>query len=152
LPFNLRNCKYTYMKKPLHYWIYLIKIRVRTVIFKIVKMDFNFNLFCCNFVSKWYIHIFLNEFNSVIAKLNFQQHYSSVSHGTSEMIIICWFSAQETVVLLNISLEVLLKQYFWILWESSKEQLLFETEIFYNIAVFTVTFDQFNALQNTIMN
>ncbi len=54
-------------------------------------------------------------------------------------------------MLLNISLEVLLKQYFWILWESSKEQLLFETEIFYNIAVFTVTFDQFNALLNTII-
>ncbi len=45
-------------------------------------------------------------------------------------------------------MNIFCKQFFKIIWwiENSKEQNLFETEIFCNNAkIFTVTFDQFNA-------
>ncbi len=35
-----------------------------------------------------------------MAKLNFQHH--SVSHDTSEIILTCWFAAQETFLILNV--------------------------------------------------
>ncbi len=72
---------------------------------------------------------------------------------SSEIILICWFAAQETFLII-ISVEKCAASYFcgnWcilffrILWliESSKEQHLIEIEIFFNIInVFTVTFDR----------
>ncbi len=33
------------------------------------------------------------------AKLNFQHHYSSVSQDPSEIILICWFAVQETIII-----------------------------------------------------
>ncbi len=52
---------------------------------------------------------------------------------SSEIILICWFAAQQTfLIIINV--------------QNSCEQHLFEIEIFCNIInVFTVTFDQFNA-------
>ncbi len=82
---------------------------------------------------------------------------SSVSHDPSEIILICWFAAQETFLIINVE-NSCAASYFsqWKLWnilifkipwliESLKEQHLFETEIFCNIInVFTVTFNQIN--------
>ncbi len=76
---------------------------------------------------------------------------------SSEIILICWFTAQETfLIIINIENScaaryfcgnwyiLLFRIHRWI--ESSKEQHLFEIEIFCSIInVFTVTFDQFNA-------
>ncbi len=73
---------------------------------------------------------------------------------SSEIIIICWFAAQETfLIIINVE-NSCAAQYFcgnrhtlffrihrWI--ESSKEQHLFEIEIFCNF-VFTVAFTQLN--------
>ncbi len=44
------------------------------------------------------------QFIPVMAKLNFQQPLlqSSVSHGSSEIILMCWFGAQETLILINV--------------------------------------------------
>ncbi len=75
----------------------------------------------------------------------------------SEIILIWWFAAQETfLIIINVE-NSCAAQYFCGNWcilffrihrwiKSSKELHLFEIEIFYNILhVFTVTFDQFNA-------
>jgi len=42
------------------------------------------------------------SFIPVTAKLNFQQSLlqSSVSHDPSEIILICWFGAQETFIII----------------------------------------------------
>ncbi len=77
---------------------------------------------------------------------------SSVSHDPSEIILICWFADQETSDYYQCWKQLCC--FFWkpsyifcmILWsiESSKEQHLFETEIYCNIInVFNVTFDAF---------
>ncbi len=90
---------------------------------------------------------------------------------SSEIILIYWFAAQETfLIIINVEnscgncdafyfslMFFLLFVFFYLIhrWiESSKEQHLFEVEIFCNIIhVFTVTFDQFNAsLLNRNMN
>ncbi len=80
----------------------------------------------------------------VIAKLNFQQLLlqSSWSHDPSEIIVICWFGAQETfVIIMNVEKQLLLIffvetmiYFFRIVWwsESSKEQHLFDIEMFCN--------------------
>ncbi len=78
-----------------------------------------------------------------------------MSNDPSEIILICWFAAQETfLIIINVenSCAVIFMWKPWynsfrILWiENSKEQSLFEIEIICNnINVFTVTFDQFNA-------
>ncbi len=63
--------------------------------------------------------------------MNFQQPLiqSSVPHDPSEIILICWFSAQETLLLLLVLKTVILQHY-----------------ILYNIMyVFSITFSQFNA-------
>ncbi len=68
----------------------------------------------------------------MMAKLNFQQSLpqSSVSHDPSEIILICWFGAQETffVVLFNI---FLWKLCFFKDFQMNRH--LFEIEIFCNI-------------------
>ncbi len=77
---------------------------------------------------------------------------------SSEIILICWFAAQETfLIIINVENSCAAQYFLWKLWyilffrihrwiESSKEQHLFEIEIFCNIInVFTVSFDQFNA-------
>ncbi len=75
---------------------------------------------------------------------------SWVSHGLSEIILISWsekhflrnisYSMFKTVLLLKISLETIFRILWWI--ECSKEQHLFEIQIFCNILnIFTVTFD-----------
>ncbi len=69
---------------------------------------------------------------------------SSVSHDPSEIILIYWFPAQETfLIIINVENSCAGKYFcenhetlsFRILWwtESSKEQHLFEIEIFCNI-------------------
>ncbi len=39
-----------------------------------------------------------------MTKLNFQQQLlqSLVSHDPSEIILICWFAAQETIIVINV--------------------------------------------------
>ncbi len=73
-----------------------------------------------------------------------------MSHDNSEIILICWFAAQETflsmlksVVLLHIFVETTI--YFFQAFLLNRKHL-FERETFYNIInTFTVTFDQINA-------
>ncbi len=65
----------------------------------------------------------------MIVKLNFLQ--SSVSHDLSEIIRICWFAAQITmlkkIVLLTIFVESTFNFFQFFLWkEGLKEQHLFE--------------------------
>ncbi len=70
----------------------------------------------------------------MIAKLNSHQSLlqSSVSHDPSEIILICWFGAQETFLIItnveNLNNFVETMIFFTIVWliESSKEQHLFE--------------------------
>ncbi len=78
-----------------------------------------------------------------------------MSHDPSEIIIIYWFGAQETFQI-NINAEnscafcgyIFFRLLWWI--QSSKEQHLFEIEMFCNIIkIFTVTIDHFNA---TLLN
>ncbi len=63
-----------------------------------------------------------------MAKLNFQQPLlqSSMSHDPPHIILICWFDAQ-------------------VINKKSKEQLLFEIQIFCNDVKVLVTFAQFDA-------
>ncbi len=69
---------------------------------------------------------------------------SSVSHDPLEIIIICWFDAQEkNLIIINVENQFYF--IFRILWwiESSKEQHLYDTEHFCMIVnVFTITFVQ----------
>ncbi len=53
----------------------------------IVKYDYNKIILYCNILN---YNLFL------MVKLNFPQLYSSVTHDPSEIILICWFAAQET--------------------------------------------------------
>jgi len=83
---------------------------------------------------------------------------SSVSHDSSEIILICWFAAQETfLIIINVVLcliffvetDALFFRILWWIWSKKKLQHdLFETltvEPFVTIQnVFTVSFDQFN--------
>ncbi len=101
------------------------------------------------------------------AQLYFQHHYSSLQchmifRNHSNMLIFfsrnisdyyqCWKQLCCTIFLWKPSCILFFKIHRWI--ESSKEQHLFETEIFCNIInVLTVTFDQFNAsLMNKSIN
>ncbi len=45
-----------------------------------------------------YLNIFSNVIIPVLAKVNFKQPllHSLMSHNPSEIILICWYSAQET--------------------------------------------------------
>ncbi len=64
---------------------------------------------------------------------------SSVSHDPSEIILMCWFGAQETFLIIivgNIFVEALLKILSWI--ENSKEKHLFEVEIFCKSTILAV--------------
>ncbi len=81
---------------------------------------------------------------------------SSVSHDSSEIILICWFAAPETfLIIISVENSCAAEYVSWCIFfkilESSEEQHLYEIEIFCNIIftvtlfVFTVTFDQFNA-------
>ncbi len=84
---------------------------------------------------------------------------------SSEIIIICWFAAQQTfLIIINVE-NSCAAQYFCGNWyilffkihrwiETSEKQHLFEIEIYCNIInVFTGTFDQFNAsLMNKSVN
>ncbi len=77
-----------------------------------------------------------------MAKLNFQQQLfqSSVSHDSSEIILICWFLTCFIIIVINVEscfasvcilsklLYVYVSIFLWI--ESSKEQHLFKVEIF----------------------
>ncbi len=86
---------------------------------------------------------------------------------SSEITLICWFAAQETfLIIINVENSCAAQYVLWKPWyilffrihrwiESSKEQHLFEIEIFCNIInVFTVTFDQLEiaALMNKSIN
>ncbi len=92
------------------------------------------------------------------AKFSASLLQSLVSHDPSEIILICWFAAQETFLIIIINVEnscaaqcfcrnwciLFFRIHRWV--ESSKDQHLFEIEIFCIIInVFTVTFDQSNA-------
>ncbi len=76
----------------------------------------------------------------------------SVSHDLSEIFYICWFAAQETFLLLMLETVVLLN-ILWKLWSiffgnyllNKKLEHVFEICFLYNLTVFTVTFDPFNA-------
>ncbi len=64
---------------------------------------------------------------------------SSVSHDPSEIIIICWFGAQVTYLIIINAENRIHRIHWWI--KGLKEQDLFELEIFSNIInVFTVPF------------
>ncbi len=80
------------------------------------------------------------------AKLTASLLRSSVSHDPSEIILICWFAAQEsfliiillfsmlkTVVVVPIFTETMHFFHDSLMIESLKEQHVFETEIFCNI-------------------
>ncbi len=93
------------------------------------------------------------------AQLYFQHHYSSLQchmifRNHNNMLICCSRNISDYY---QCSKQLCCTIFLWKLWyilffrihrwiESSKEQHLFEIEIFWNIInVFTVTFDQFNA-------
>ncbi len=84
------------------------------------------------------------------AKLSFQQNFPGFSvtwsfRNHSNMLICSSINMLKTVVLLHISAESMCIFHDFLPYKSSKEQHLFETEIFCNfINVFTVAFDQFN--------
>ncbi len=81
--------------------------------------------------------------NAVFSALLLQ---SSVSHDPSEIIIICWFAAQETFLIIIFFENSCSATYFlWKLWHILFFRILRWIEIFCNINVFTVHFDQFNA-------
>ncbi len=111
----------------------------------IVKCYYNLN--CC-FLFEYVIY-------SCNVKLNFQHHYIITVFSvtwSSEIILICWFAAQQTfLIIINAEHSCPAKHFFvdiffWILECSLKEQHLFEIEIFSNIMnVSTVTSGQFNA-------
>ncbi len=63
----------------------------------------------------------------------------------SEIILIFWFAAQKTFIIMLKTAEYNFFRFLW--WiESSEEQHLSEIEIFCNIInVFIITFDQFTA-------
>ncbi len=68
------------------------------------------------------------------------------SHDPSEIILIFWFAAQKTFIIIIMMLKTAEQNCFRFLWwiESSEEQRLSEIEIFCNIInVFIITFDQF---------
>ncbi len=51
----------------------------------------------------FYFNIFKNWMYSSDAKLNFQHHYVSLQHHTSdpsEILLICWFAVQETFLII----------------------------------------------------
>ncbi len=71
-----------------------------------------------------------------------------MSRDPSEIILICWFAAQETfliiIMLKTVDIFVAYILFFKIL-SRIKKQRLFELETFCNIInVFTVTFNQYN--------
>ncbi len=126
-------------------YIYLIKNTIKTVImWNIITIWKRYFIFEC-ILKTSFIPVIKAVFSASLLQ-------SSVSHDSSEIILICWFAAQETF-LININVENSFCGngnifHFRILWcvEILKEQHLFEIEIFcYIINVFTVTFDQFNA-------
>ncbi len=115
-------------------------------------------LFFCKYIAKCNLCLWSK------AECSASLLQSSVSHDPSEIILKCWFTAQETFIITNVEnikqlccLMFLFKLWyifiFRILWriESSKEQHLVKTEIMCKIMnVFPVTFDQFKAfLLNT---
>ncbi len=126
-------------------YIYLIKNTIKTVImWNIITIWKRYFIFEC-ILKTSFIPVMRSCIFSIITPV-FSVTWSS------EIIIICWFAAQETF-LININVENSFCGngnifHFRILWcvEILKEQHLFEIEIFcYIINVFTVTFDQFNA-------
>ncbi len=68
-----------------------------------LKYSKNSNIVKCYYYLQQLIYfntlIYFKQFIPVIAKLNFQQPLlkSPVSHDPSEIILICWFGAQETL-------------------------------------------------------
>ncbi len=112
-------------------------------------MFFDISLFCLSklhlfeqiyskssIIVKYYYHncflfeYMLKKYKAVFSASSLQ---SSVSHDPSEIILICWFAAQETLL-------SMLKKTNW----DSLNRNLYEVEM-YSMNVFTVTFDQFNA-------
>ncbi len=63
-------------------------------------------------------------------KAEFSASQSSVSHDSSEIILICWSAVQETFIIIIITIKIKTVEYilFWILWwiEKSKDQRLSE--------------------------
>ncbi len=113
----------------------------------------------CQILLSLKIAVFLCEYNwkSCISASLLQ---SSVSHDPSEIIIICWFAAQEIFLIILMLKTVVLHNILWKLWcilffrihrliESSKEQHLCEIDIFCNVInVFTVTLPLFFTYHN----
>ncbi len=55
------------------------------------------------FANLFVFNIFLNVINSCDGKAEFSALLqSSVSHGPSEIILICWFAPQETCIIINV--------------------------------------------------
>jgi len=78
---------------------------------------------------------------------------SSLSHDPSETILICWFAAQETFLIISFQNSSTYSYFYgyhdaFIFFDeqrAKKKQHLFERELFRSIAnIFTVTFDHFN--------
>ncbi len=46
--------------------------------------------------------ILKENFIPVMQSWIFSSHYSSASHDPSEIILICWFAAQETFLIINV--------------------------------------------------
>ncbi len=101
-------------------------------------VEYNYNL--KQLFSMW-ISVKIAFIPTIKAVFSASLLQSSVSHDPSEIIIICWFNAQETFLIINnvendVFVEIVIHFLFfrihkWI--KSSKELHLFDIEIFWNI-------------------
>ncbi len=78
--------------------IYLIKNTVKTDICEIL-LQFKITVFCCK------IYLKCNLFLWCAAEFSASLLQSSVSHDPSEIILICWFAAQETFLIIIINVK-----------------------------------------------
>ncbi len=75
---------------------------------------------------------------------------SSVLHDPSEIILICWFDAQETFLIIINAEKVCCLIFLWILWYVFQHSLInrknsiYLKKKYFVINIFTVTFDQFD--------
>ncbi len=109
-------------------YIYLAKNTVKHWSCEIL-LQFQIMVFYFNVYFQYNLLLWCNaEFPAVINS----SLQSSVSHDPSEIILICWFAAQETfLIIFNVETVVLLNTFFRILWWKLKyEQHLFEMESF----------------------
>ncbi len=108
--------------------IYLIKNPIKTVKLWNNIIIIQNNTFLFEYILKYNLFLWYK------AAFSASLLQSSVSHDPSEIILIYWFAAQENFLLLSmLKMNIFCVNHdFRILWwiESSKEQYLFEIEIF----------------------